>query len=121
MSASSAKRQEQPVVTKDWDHIFENPSSGLIPLIMRTETGNVLRESTLEVFRLLHTRKGDQVLIERFEEQLALIIPADNPDEFFGDKQAAIINILREMKHDRIRRAKAYAARGDDGSDRRDG
>jgi len=93
----------------DWEAVFEDPTTGLIPLITQAQTASTLRRCTILVIEQLHTRKQDPDVVQRFVDQLNEMVPDDTPTDRLPKLAAAITGILRHMKDDRIAKATAHA------------
>ena len=96
--------------TTNWETVFEDSESGLIPLIMQAHSATTLRECTVVVIKQLHTRKNDPSEVERFIGELSRLVPDSTPKEALPRVAEGIIAILRRIKDDRIARATAYVA-----------
>ncbi|MCH7832342.1 MAG: hypothetical protein IIC55_05665 [Proteobacteria bacterium] len=95
--------------TIDWEVVFENPETGLIPLISGAKSAGALRDSALAVIKLLYTHKDDPPEIERFTVELQSLIPDDTPEHFLPRLVEGVTAILRQIKDERIRKAEEYA------------
>ncbi|MDD9876018.1 MAG: hypothetical protein OXR84_01105, partial [Magnetovibrio sp.] len=89
----------------DWEAVFEDPQSGLIPLITQAQTAPALRECAIVVVRQLHTRKKDPDVVAGFVAQLEEMVPDNLPAGALPKVAGAIAGVLRQIKEDRIRRA----------------
>ena len=96
---------ETPDGVTDWQVVFEDGQTGLIGLITRAHSTDALRQSTAVLIEKLFTRKNDAAEVARYMTRLDAIIAAE-PD---GSK-ASITGLLREIKHDRIKKAERYVA-----------
>ena len=93
----------------DWEVVFENPETGLIPLISGAKSAGALRDSALAVITLLYTHKDDPPEIERFTVELHGLIPDDTPERLLPRLVEGVTAILRQIKDERIRKAEEYA------------
>ena len=94
--------------TIDWEVVFENAETGLIPLISGAGSASTLRDSALAVVKLLYTRKDDPPEIERFTAELQGLIPDDTPEHLLPSLVEGVTAILRQIKDERIRKAEEY-------------
>ncbi len=94
--------------TIDWEVVFEDPETGLIPLISGAKSAGALRDSALAVIKLLYTKKDDPPEIERFTAELQSLIPDDTPEHFLPRLVEGVTAILRQIKDERIRKAEEY-------------
>ena len=94
--------------TIDWEVVFENPETGLIPLISGAKSAGALRDSALAVIKLLYTHKDDPPEIERFTVELQSLIPDDTPEYFLPRLVEGVTAILRQIKDERIRKTEEY-------------
>ncbi len=108
--------------TIDWEVVFENAETGLIPFISKAKSATALRDSALAVVKLLYTREDDPPEIERFTAELQDLIPDDVPEEALPRMAEGITTILRQIKDDRIRKAEEYVRHEEmiEDSERRD-
>lgn len=105
-----ARWPKMPGGTIDWEKVFEDGESGLIPLIMQAQSASALRESTIVVITQLYTRKDDPPEVERFVGQLTAMIPDAVPAQHLPRIAEAVVGILRQIKADRIRKALEFEA-----------
>ena len=94
--------------TIDWEVVFENPETGLIPLISGAKSAGALRDSALAVIKLLYTHKDDPPEVERFTVELQSLIPDDTPEHFLPRLVEGVTAILRQIKDERIRKTEEY-------------
>lgn len=99
--------------TIDWEVVFENAETGLIPLISGAGSVRALRDSALSVVKLLYTRKDDPPEVERFTAELLSLIPDDTPERFLPRLVEGVTTILRQTKEERIRKAEEFAPHKD--------
>ncbi len=94
--------------TIDWEVVFENPETGLIPLISGAKSAGALRDSALAVIKLLYTQKDDPPEIKRFTVELQSLIPDDTPEHFLPRLVEGVTAILRQIKDERIRKTEEF-------------
>ncbi len=92
----------------DWEAVFEDPRSGLIPLIREAHSAAALRKGTIVIIEKLHSRKDDSGVIEKFTAELNRMIPDDTKAENLPLVAKAVTAILRRIKEERIRKAERY-------------
>ncbi|MBT5108480.1 MAG: hypothetical protein HOM25_07350 [Rhodospirillaceae bacterium] len=95
----------------DWDTVFEDPDNGLISVIAKAETVDALRQSSLIVIRALFTRNKDSLNRIKYTTLINITISGRKASADLGAMKAAIIRLLRQVKNERVRRAKLYGAR----------
>jgi len=94
--------------TTDWGAVFEDPETGLIPLIVQAKSKEFLRQCAGVVIRDLFTRDNDQPEVERLTTHLDSVLATAGED--IETAKASVSSLLREIKQDRIAQAKAYLA-----------
>jgi len=99
-----------PAGATDWEVVFEDAETGLIPLINQARTPGALRDCAVTAVTMLFGRKGDGAEAEKFTVGLAAIIP-DGAGPFELDAaRAAVAKLLRAVKDERKQKAAAFAA-----------
>lgn len=88
----------------DWETVFEDPMSGLIALISQARSPATLRQSTIVVIESIYARDGAPPEIAAFGSELERMLPDDLPDAALPKVADAVIEVLREIKVERIRR-----------------
>lgn len=86
----------------DWEQFFEAPDTGLIPRVQNAKDNENLGDICCTFVEKLYTRRNDARQRDRYRHQIALIFEGDQSNE---EKLAEVIELLREMKQDRIVRA----------------
>ena len=111
-----------PDGTSDWEAVFEDADTGLIPLIGQAQSTESLRACTIVALGKLLIRKNDEAAMERLTHELDRII-ADGGEgaEGLDASKDAITTLLRRIKENRKQKAAAHVAnkRADKGGDRR--
>lgn len=97
--------------TTDWEAVFEDPETGLIPLIMQASSPGTLKQRAHVVIRKLHNRKNEKAVIEAFTAALDKIIPDNALRNDLPLMQADVKTLLRQIKTTRQRRAAAFRVR----------
>ena len=97
--------------TTDWEEVFENATSGFVPLIAQARTAAALGQCTKLVINELFTRDSDGAMVERFTADLDLIVSGVTEVDELAETRERAIGLLREIKADRLQRAEAYVAR----------
>ncbi len=103
-SAPKADWPKTPSGAVDWEKAFEDPKTGLIPLILQARSPAALRECTIAVVTRLYIRKDDPSEVERFVSQLKEMIPDQVPPKQLSRVADTMVGILRQIKADRIRK-----------------
>lgn len=109
-----------PDGTIDWEIVFEDPETGLIPLVARAQSPDTLHASAEVVIQKLFTRKNDA------DERARLMFLLDETLEKNDDiviMRTQITDMLRAVKEERIEKARVYVERKRAGAsiDRRSG
>lgn len=109
-----------PDGTTDWEYVFEDASSGFIPLISQVQSPEALRMGGTVILEKLFTRKND------VEERTRLIALLNTTIDGGGEIDALIAkvaDIMRGVKDERIEKARVYIERKSAGAaiDRRAG
>jgi hypothetical protein len=94
----------------DWERVFENPDDGLIPLISSAPSIEILHQCATLVIHKLFTRDNDKLEVARLTRQLDALINKGRGGEDIGALTQSIIDLLRQIKSDRIRFAREYLA-----------
>jgi hypothetical protein len=100
--------------TVDWVLVFEDPDTGLIPLIQRADTSEKLISCVHLVVQSLFTRDDDGPIRKAYLNSLDALIQRHEEahPEGGGDLTLLRTNIsalLRTIKTDRIERARAFS------------
>ena len=105
----------------DWEAVFEDPETGLIPLIAMARSPAALRKSTIVVVERLFVRKDDPAEIENFMAELTRLMPDDMAMEGLPRIAETVTAILRQIKEDRKQKAAEFieAEKRAQGGDRR--
>ncbi|MBT3550179.1 MAG: hypothetical protein HOO19_16170 [Rhodospirillaceae bacterium] len=103
----------------DWELLFEDPETGLVPYIEAATAPMTLRLNAVQVIQSLFTRKDDEGEIERLSEEINELIPDDMPENRFPVIAGAVVQAMREIKNYRIRKAEEFDAQKEEGSERR--
>ncbi len=91
--------------TTDWEQVFEDTDTGIIPLIGGARTTAALHESAIVVISMLYTRKNDRTEAARMTRDLdARIDEAGDVDH----AREIVIEVLRGIKARRIRLAEKH-------------
>lgn len=106
--SDTESRPKNPGGSTDWETVFEDPETGLIPLIAQAHSASGLRECVIVVIKSLFTRKNDPSEVERFVAELTRIIPENTRGENLVLISKAVTGILRQIKEDRKAKAAEY-------------
>lgn len=109
-----------PDGTIDWEVVFEDPETGLVPLMMRARTPETLRATAEVIIQKLFTRRNDEDARTNLMFLLDEIIGAGGTLE---EQTAEVAVLLRSVKTERIEKARIYVERKRAGAsiDRRSG
>ena len=72
-----------PTGNVDWECLFEDPETGLIPYIEGASAPMTLRLNAVQVIQSLFTRRDDEGEIERLSDEINELIPDDMADNRF--------------------------------------
>ena len=111
-----------PDGTTDWEAVFEDGETGLIPLIGQAQSTETLKACTIVVLGKLLVRKNDGAAMERLARELDRIIAEGGEGaEGLDASKAGITTLLRRIKNSRRQKATAYVAnkRAENKGDRR--
>lgn len=120
MAAENA-RPLAPDGTTDWEAVFEDEKSGLIPLIGQAHTTEALRACAFVVMQKLFTRKTDQSEIRKLTAELDRVIADSGDSAGLAAAKEGVTKVLRQVKENQKRKTAAYAKskRAKKGGDRR--
>lgn len=99
-----------PDGTTDWETVFEDTQTGLIPIISGAQSRQALRQCTHVVIQQLFTRKGDAEDVAKFTAQLDDILSTISDAEELGATITSVMALLRRIKDERIEKARLYVA-----------
>ncbi len=94
----------------DWDAVFEDPETGLIGLINKAQTPEVLREVTVVVIEKLFSRRNDGPNREKFLKRTRRIVSEDAAAEDLDALKDGITTLLHSIRDDRKKKAAAFLA-----------
>ncbi len=101
---------QKPDGTMDWDAVFEDPERGLIHLINKAQSPEVLHQATAVVIEKLFSRRNDGPNRKKFLEKARGILPEDAPAEDLDALKESISALLLSVRDDRKEKAEAYLA-----------
>lgn len=101
---------QTPDGTIDWETVFEDPETGLIPVLSQANNKEILHKVTVTVIKQLFTRKNDEIEVQRFLKELDVILGETAGSEDLPKMQDAILNLMRRIKSGRVEKAAAYVA-----------
>ena len=109
-----------PDDTTDWEYVFEDPTSGFIPLISQVQSPEALNMGASIILEKLFTRKND---VDERTQLIARLNRVTGTDKSLEEKIAFVAKLMRGVKDERIRKARDYVARKKAGAaiDRRSG
>jgi len=107
----------------DWEMVFEGSSPGLIKLIGTAHTPMTLKDCATVVVQQLFTRDDDSMMVMKLIIDLEGIIPDADGEVLSGEEINAmrdgISAFLRQIKDERIKQAKEYLKKRNNGEERR--
>ena len=100
-----------PDGTTDWETVFEDEDTGLIPLIGQAQSTESLKACALVILGKLLIRKNDEAAIERLTQELDRIIEESGEGaEGLDASRSAITDLLRRIKKGRKQKAALVVA-----------
>jgi flagellar FliL protein len=99
---------KNPSGTIDWEVVFEQPETGLLAHIARTESAAELRAATQAVIAQLFPRKDDEDGTARLAAELVELLPEDTGPATLKPVAEAVQQTLRGIKHFRQKKAGEY-------------
>ena len=96
--------------TTDWDLVFDDPKSGLIPLIKKAHSPEVLKGCAVVVIEKLFTRKDDGPTVREFLHELNDIVPDDGAEDEFEAMRGGVIALMNRIREERKAKAAVYRA-----------
>lgn len=97
-----------PDGTTDWQYVFEDPDTGFIPLVSKAQSTDALKLIATVILEKLFTRKNDVDELNLHLARLASIIRTGGGVE---PLIAQVNALLREVKDERIEKARVYVER----------
>lgn len=113
MADAEVKKPDWPQTpdgTIDWETVFENPETGIIPALTSANTKEILHKGTVAVVKQLFTRKNDEIQVESFLKELNYILKETEGSEDLPAMRDSIISLLRRIKDGRVEKAAAYVS-----------
>lgn len=92
----------------DWEAVFEDSETGLIPLITQAQSSAALTESTIVVIEKLMVRETDPAEIEKFKAELTRLMHDDTAKENLPRITETVAAILRQIKEERKENAAEF-------------
>ena len=106
----AASRPKKADGTADWETIFEDPESGLVPLVSKAQSKDGLKACASVVINQLFTRKNDASERERLNALLAKLMAKAEASGGLEEARDGVIGMLRAIKQERLLKAAAYIA-----------
>lgn len=97
-----------PDGTTDWEVLFEDLETGLIPLVTATKTPEELKQLANSIIRAVFKRKRDMSIITKVSTFLDTLVPEDADPRRFPTMQAGVKQMMRKVKDDRIKKAAEF-------------
>jgi len=113
MADAEVKKPDWPQTpdgTIDWETVFEDPETGIIPALSAANTKEILHKGTVAVVKQLFTRKNDEIQVESFLKELSYILKETEGSEDLPAMRDSVISLLRRIKDGRVEKAAAYIA-----------
>ena len=101
---------QTPDGTIDWETVFEDPTTGIIPVLSQAPNKKILHKISVTVVKQLFARKDDAVQVERFLKELDAFLGETDGSEDLPVMRDSILNLLRRIKDGRVTKAAAYVA-----------
>lgn len=98
-----------PDGTTDWEVVFEDPTSGFIPLIVQAQSAEALKMSATVIIEKLFTRRNDTDQRELMIARLGELVKEHGAD--LDVTRTAVSDLMREIKDERIEKARVYVER----------
>jgi len=103
-----------PDGTTDWQVVFEDPTTGFIPLITKAQSSAALQMSATVIIQKLFTRRNDADLCAQLIARLGTIVAQANGD--MAKVNADVTILMREIKDQRIELARVFVERKEAGA-----
>lgn len=98
-----------PDGTTDWQVVFEDPTAGFIPMVLKGQSPDAIKMAATVIIQKLFTRRNDVDLCAQFITRLGdIVTSADGNMATIG---TAVSGLLREIKDERIELARVYIER----------
>jgi len=107
--------------TTDWEAVFEDPNTGFISLVSRTQSATMAEKTATVIIQKLFTRRNDLDLCKQNIHRLGTIVATHKDD--LGRIHEDVAVLMREIKNERIELARVFIERKKAGAaiDRRAG
>ena len=94
----------------DWEAVFEDPASGLLPLIAQARSTSAIKQASFVVVEQLYVRKDDAGEIDKIKSEISRLVPDDVPQEALPRIFEGVAGVLRQIKDERKMKAAQFAA-----------
>jgi len=98
-----------PDGTTDWQVVFEDPTAGFIPMVLKGQSPDAIKMATTVVIQKLFTRRNDVDLCAQYINRLGDIVTSAGGN--MATINTAVSGLLREIKDERIELARVYIER----------
>jgi hypothetical protein len=105
--------------TIDWETLFEDEKTGMIAVVSASENPELLKQQAQAICQTVFNRRRDKSSIKNVNAFLNRVIPEDAQEENLPAMQASVVNMLRKLKEDRLKRAAAFLKKGRKNGNRR--
>ena len=96
--------------TVDWMTVFQDPKSGLIPLLDQADTSDKLRDCFATVIESLFSRDGDESIRQTYFEILEETFEGGASEKALNGQKTKIRMVMMRVMNDRIKRSREYAS-----------
>ena len=105
--------------TVDWVSVFNDPETGLIPMINRADTPDKLRACYHIAIQGLFSRESDKEVHDKYLYELDKYFSVDQDDRHITGLRKQIGKLLQAIMRIRVERARTYALLKEWGDERR--
>ncbi|MFC1672631.1 hypothetical protein ACFL12_00620 [Pseudomonadota bacterium] len=98
-----------PDGTTDWEVVFEDPTSGFIPLIVQAQSAEALKMSATVIIEKLFTRRNDTDQRELMIARLGELVKEHGAN--MDTTRTVVADLMREIKDERVEKARVYVER----------
>ena len=106
--ADKSEWPKTPDGTTDWEALFENEGTGIIPIVLAAETPQQLKQLSEDIIRAIFNRKRDHTIVDKVHAYLNKLIPKNAPQERLPAMKAGVKQMMLKVKHARIKKAESF-------------
>lgn len=96
--------------TVDWMTVFQDPKTGLIPLLDEADTSEKLRDCFATLIESLFSRDGDESIRQTYFEILEETFEGASGEKALKAQKTKIRMVMMRVMNDRIKRSREYAS-----------